>query len=215
MAAARALLDRAHRHPALILKARAGVVDPLRVRAAVALLLLLALALAGCGSASQASAPEPDVDGCAGSWLRPTAANGARVRAATLCLINAQRTRHGDQPLTENVMLDRAAVLHSVDMAKRKYFEHVDPDGVHPDARIVQQGYPPILVGENLAWGETSKSSPAWIVSAWMKSPGHRDNILEPGYREIGIGMAYEAPEPQPVPKQAAIYTTTFGAGGR
>ena len=53
------------------------------------------------------------------------------------------------------------------------------------------------------------------IVSMWMKSPGHRANILEPGYREIGIGMAYDAPEKQPEPKQAAIYTTNFGAGGR
>jgi uncharacterized protein YkwD len=186
------------------------------MRAAVALLLLaLTLPLTGCGASSQAAAPKPDVDGCAGSQLRPSAANDSQVRAATLCLINAQRARQGEPPLTENLRLDRAAVAHSQDMAERKYFEHVDPDGVHPDARIVQQGYPPILVGENLAWGETTKSTPAWIVSAWMQSPGHRANILEPDYREIGIGMAYEAPEAQPVPKQAAIYTTTFGAGGR
>jgi uncharacterized protein YkwD len=184
------------------------------VRAGV-VLLLFALALAGCGGPRAAEAARPDVDGCAGSWLRPSAANDTQVRAATLCLINAQRARHGDQPLTENVRLDRAAVLHSLDMAKRQYFEHVDPDGVAPDARIVQQGYPPILVGENLAWGETVKSTPAVIVSLWMRSPGHRANILEPQYREIGIGMAYRAPERQPVPKQAAIYTTTFGAGGR
>jgi uncharacterized protein YkwD len=185
------------------------------VRVAAAL-LLLTLALSGCGGGPhEALAAKPDVDGCTGSWLRPTAANDVQVRAATLCLINAQRARHQLAPLTENTMLDRAAELHSVDMAKRNYFEHSDPDGVQPDARIVQQGYPPILVGENLAWGETVKSTPAAIVSMWMQSPGHRANILEPGYREIGIGMAYDAPEAQPVPKHAAIYTTTFGAGGR
>jgi uncharacterized protein YkwD len=184
------------------------------VRAVVASLLLV-LAFAGCGGPPVAAAAKPDVDGCAGSWLRPKPTNVVQVRAATLCLINAQRARQREQPLTQNLMLQRAAELHSADMAKRKYFEHADPDGVHPDARILQQGYPPILVGENLAWGETVKSSPAVIVSMWMKSPGHRANILEPGYREIGIGMAYEAPEHQPVPKQAAIYTTTFGAGGR
>jgi uncharacterized protein YkwD len=185
------------------------------VRVAAAI-LLLTLALSGCGGGPhEALAAKPDVDGCAGSWLRPTTANGVQVRAATLCLINAQRARHRLAPLTENTMLDRAAELHSVDMAKRDYFEHADPDGVQPDARIVQQGYPPILVGENLAWGETVKSTPATIVSMWMKSPGHRANILESDYREIGIGMAYDAPEAQPVPKQAAIYTTTFGAGGR
>jgi len=185
------------------------------VRAVVAL-LLLALAFAGCGGGPHdAYAARPDVDGCAGSWLRPKAANVVQVRAATLCLINAQRARSGLQPLTENPMLQRAAELHSLDMATRDFFEHQNPDGVQPDARIVRQGYPPILVGENLAWGETVKSSPAVIVSMWMKSPGHRANILEPGYREIGIGMAYDAPEKQPVSKQAAIYTTTFGAGGR
>ena len=182
---------------------------------ALVVLLLLALALAGCGGPRDAAAAKPDVDGCAGSWLRPSPANAARVRAATLCLINAQRARQGEQPLTENLMLQRAAELHSLDMAKRRYFEHRDPDGVQPDARIVHQGYPPILVGENLAWAETFKSPPAVIFSLWMKSPGHRANILEPRYREIGIGMAYQAPEAQPVPKQAAIYTTTFGAGGR
>jgi len=182
---------------------------------AVVVLLLLALALAGCGVPGEAVAARPDVDGCAGSWLRPSARNVVEVRAATLCLINAQRARFGAGPLTENRLLQRAAELHSLDMAERKFFEHRNPDGVQPDARIVHQGYPPILVGENLAWGETDKSPPAQIVALWMKSPGHRANILEPAYREIGIGMAYHAPEAQPVPKRAAIYTTTFGAGGR
>ena len=186
------------------------------MRAVAALLLLTSLALSGCGGGPlDAQASRPDVDGCAGSWLRPTASTGAQARAATLCLINAQRARHELAPLTENPLLDRAAELHSVDMAKRHFFEHRNPDGEQPAARIVHQGYPPILVGENLGWGETAKSTPATIVSLWMASPGHRANILEPGYREIGIGVAYGAPELQPEPKQAAIYTTTFGAGGR
>jgi uncharacterized protein YkwD len=182
---------------------------------AVVVLLLLALAPAGCGGPGAAAAAKPDVDGCAGSWLRPSAQNVVQVRAATLCLINAQRAREGLQPLGPHPMLQRAAELHSLDMAKRKFFEHRSPDGVEPATRIVREGYPPILVGENLAWGETDESPPAAIVALWMKSPGHRANILEAGYREIGIGMAYAAPEAQPVPKQAAIYTTTFGAGGR
>jgi uncharacterized protein YkwD len=52
-------------------------------------------------------------------------------------------------------------------------------------------------------------------MRALMHSPGHRTNLLRPQYREIGIGLAYGAPEPQSVPRQAAIYTTDFGAGGR
>jgi len=182
---------------------------------AVLALLLSAVALSGCGGPLAAVAAKPDVDGCAGSWLRPVAANQPQVRAATLCLINAQRRRHGRVPLGQNLLLQRAAELHSLVMAKRKYFEHRDPDGVQPDARIVHQGYPPILVGENLAWGELAQSTPANIVALWMKSPGHRANILDTGYRDIGIGLAFQAPEVQDEPRQAAIYTTTFGAGGR
>jgi uncharacterized protein YkwD len=177
--------------------------------------MLLAVALAGCGGPGDAVATKPDVDGCAGSWLRPVPANEAQVRAAIFCLVNAERARGGESPLTQNSMLQQAATLHSLDMAKRKYFEHGDPDGVQPDARIVHAGYPPILVGENLAWGELAESTPANVVALWMKSPGHRANVLERGYREIGIGVAYGAPEAQAEPRQAAIYTTTFGAGGR
>ena len=182
---------------------------------AVLALLLMAAALTGCGAPGDAAAARPDVDGCAGSWLRPVPANAAQVHAATVCLVNAQRVRHGLAPLGENTLLQRAAELHSLDMGKRKFFEHRNPDGVHPDARIIRQGYPPILVGENLAWGELAQSAPAKIVALWMTSPGHRANVLESGYREIGVGLAFGAPEPQDEPRQAAIYTTTFGAGGR
>ena len=180
-----------------------------------AVLALLLLALAGCGSPAAIVAARPDVDGCAGSWLQPVPANAAKVRAATLCLINAERQRNGRAALGQNILLQRAAELHSLDMAKRKYFEHLDPDGVQPAARVVHQGYPPIFVGENLAWGELSKSTPANVVSLWMKRPGHRATLLETGFREIGIGLAFEAPEAQDHPRQAAIYTTEYGAGGR
>ena len=128
---------------------------------AVLALLLMAAALTGCGGPGAAVAARPDVDGCAGSWLRPVPANEAQVHAATLCLINAQRERHGRVALTENAGLQRAAELQSLDMDKRNFFEHQNPDGVQPAARIVRQGYPPILVGENLAWGELDKSAPA------------------------------------------------------
>jgi uncharacterized protein YkwD len=181
-----------------------------------ALLCVVALlTLPGCGGPGPAVAAKPDVDGCAGSRLRPSPADEARVKAATLCLLNAQRARAGAPRLTENAMLQRAAERHSADMVERKFFEHRNPDGVEPAARIVRTGYPPILVGENLAWGEEEKSTPAEMVRLWMASAGHRANLLKPNYREIGIGLAYGAPQPQDVPKPAAVYTTTFGAGGR
>jgi uncharacterized protein YkwD len=180
-----------------------------------ALLCLLAvLALPGCGGPGEPHAAKPDVDGCRDSWLRPTPANAERIKAAMLCLTNAERARVGAAPLTENPKLQLAAERHSLDMATRKFFEHVNPDGVSDAARIVHTGYPPIVIGENLAWGEEEESTPALILKALMDSPGHRANLLNRAYREIGIGLAYAAPEPQPVPRQAAIYTTDFGAGG-
>ena len=62
---------------------------------AVLALLLSAVALSGCGGPLAAVAAKPDVDGCAGSWLRPVPGNEAKVRAATLCLINVRRERTG------------------------------------------------------------------------------------------------------------------------
>ena len=65
-------------------------------------------------------------------------------------------------------------------------------------------------VGENLAWGSGTRSTPREIVNAWMKSPGHRANILQRRFREIGIGVVFEAPHGSS--STAATYTTTFGA---
>jgi uncharacterized protein YkwD len=184
------------------------------MRAAL-LCLVAVLALPGCGGPGPAVAAKPDVDGCAGSHLRPSPANVVQVKAATLCLLNAQRARTGAAPLTENRMLERAAERHSLDMVERKFFEHRTPDGLEPADRIMREGYPPISIAENLAWGEEHESTPAEMLRLWMKSPGHRDTLLKPEYVEIGIGLAYGAPERQPTPKRAAVYTTTFGVGGR
>lgn len=186
---------------------------PYVLRGAVALVaVLVAVVASGCGQSTQAVAPPADVDGCAGSHLKPTQANLAQVQAATLCLLNAQRTRHGLAPLSEDPTLEAAAVAHSADMAHRDYFDHNSPEGIEPWMRIGSAGYRAGLVGENLAWGEHPKVTPAHAMRMWMESDGHRDNVLEPRYTQIGIGLAYDAPEEQPVPRGAVIYTTTFGS---
>ena len=68
-------------------------------------------------------------------------------------------------------------------------------------------------MGENLASGEETAGTPHEIVEGWMNSPGHRANILRPEFREIGIGLAYEPP--QPVSGRVAVYTTNFGGRAR
>ena len=154
-------------------RALAAVVDPLRMRAVVAL-LLLALALTGCGARRQAArGRSPTSTAAPARWLRPSAANEPQVRAATLCLINAQRARHGDAAADREPAArprGRAALARhgqaQVLRARRPRRRRT------PTRGSCTQGYPPILVGENLAWGETTKSTPAWIVSAVDEEPG-------------------------------------------
>ncbi len=169
------------------------------------------LALSGCGASEQV-APLADKDGCAGSHELPDPASEGVLRTSILCLINAERVRHALQPLTQDPALQAAAEGHSVDMGRRDYFEHRSPDGVAPWMRINNSGYHSRVVGENLAWGQAEKGSPAETMRAWMESPGHKANILEPRYTQIGIGIAFDAPDPTAGDLPSAVYTTTFGS---
>jgi uncharacterized protein YkwD len=190
------------------------VVDPLRVRVVVAS-LLLALALTGCGAASQAAAPAPDIDGCAGSQLRPTAANEPQVRAATLCLINRERTSRGLRALRHDGQLRKAAQSYSRHMVRHGFFDHVSPGGSTPRSRITRsttylRRAAAWSIGENLYWGTGERATAQQAVRGWMNSPGHRHNMLNPRFRDIGIGIAIGAPE-DVGGTPGATYTTEFG----
>lgn len=169
------------------------------------------LTSSGCGAAGPPTTLA-ERDGCAGSGRLPTAATATTARAATLCLINAERTRRGLSALVTDPGLQGAAEGHSLDMARRDYFEHDTPEGVKPWMRITRQGYQAQLVGENLAWGEADKGTPVEAMRLWMESDGHRANLLEPRYTQIGVGLAFDSPEPLPSGRAAVIYTTTFGS---
>lgn len=185
---------------------------------AVVALLLLAVALAGCGNGPTRlevnGSPAPvSLYGCQDVLATPRPDRVEPVRTTTLCLINAERTQRLLQPLSSESRLQRAAELHSADMARRHFVGHRNPDGVMPNTRIYRQGYPEVLVGENLGWGVPRLASPFRMVQAWMHSPGHRANILRPGFREIGIGFADGASRPGPAPKQGFFYAMEFGGG--
>jgi uncharacterized protein YkwD len=140
---------------------------------------------------------------------------GPAGKAMTLCLLNVERGRVGLPPLVENPLLDRAAERHSADMVARRFFEHVNPDGVPPENRMAAAGYtllPGGMTGENIAWGDGGLASPAAIMDGWMHSPGHRENILRPGFREVGIGVSLgNGPNAGRHTLRAATYTTDFG----
>ncbi len=110
------------------------------------------------------------------------------TRAGVIYWTNAQRENNGGlPPLTENAKLDAAASVKLQDMFAKQYFEHVSPSGVGPADLAERAGYQFIWEGENLALGNFQNDKV--LVQAWMDSPGHRANILNSRYQEIGVAV--------------------------
>ncbi|UXY25950.1 sigma-70 family RNA polymerase sigma factor [Streptomyces sp. HUAS TT20] len=106
--------------------------------------------------------------------------------AQVVALVNKERASAGCGPLTENAQLDKAAQAHSDDMAARNFFDHTNPDGADPGQRITAAGYRWSTYGENIAQGQQTPQS---VMDSWMNSPGHRANILNCSFKEIGVGV--------------------------
>lgn len=101
-------------------------------------------------------------------------------------LTNEKRAREGLDPLEENAILSQAALAKGTDMLNKDYWAHVSPDGVEPWVFFVKGGYEYRYAGENLA---RDFSNPASAVEAWMASPSHKENVLSPKYRDIGVAV--------------------------
>jgi uncharacterized protein YkwD len=180
-------------------------------RGRTALLAALAAVVALGIAPSSASAA------CRGHDLEPGTASVSSLHHATLCLLNRQRRLHHVRALRSDSDLRVAATRHAKDMVQRDYFSHTSPGGVDFVKRILATGYVPAgaswTVGENLAWGSQSLGTPGSIVRSWMKSPGHRANILNRGFNEIGIGIVLGVPAPGA--PRGATYATEFGRVSR
>jgi uncharacterized protein YkwD len=113
------------------------------------------------------------------------AASGAV--AAVLALVNQERAAAGCPAVTLNDKLGKAAQDHSADMAAHSNMSHTGSDGSDPGQRITRTGYTWRTYGENVAYGY---STPEQVMQGWMNSPGHRENILNCSFKEIGIGLA-------------------------
>jgi uncharacterized protein YkwD len=152
---------------------------------------------------------------CPGATAAPEPGRLAEAAAATLCLVNEQRRQAGLAPLRENPRLDGVARAHSHDMVRRDYFDHTAPGPVTFDRRIRRSGYlaraASYDLGENLGEGTRALAAPESIVSAWMRSPEHRANILSPDYRDSGIGVAAAVPASFGHGARGATYTQDFG----
>jgi uncharacterized protein YkwD len=170
-------------------------------------------------NAPVAGSPAPYVpldQPCAGAGLYPNATNLLAVAAATLCLVDQQREAAGLYPLAANPLIALGAAAHDADMIVQDYFSHVAPDGATLVTRLIASGYVSgpaggYILGENLAWGTRDQSTPQAVVTAWMHSPDHRANILDPTYRETGIAVLPAVPagdDPSSAP--GATYTEDF-----
>ena len=113
------------------------------------------------------------------------AAGLSQREATVLSLVNQVRADHDLRPLQVDTRLVRTARVYSARLLRDGVFTHGDMT-----TRLRRSGARGPLFGENLAWGVGSRATAAGIVRGWLASPGHRANLLRPGFRRIGIGCA-------------------------
>jgi hypothetical protein len=102
--------------------------------------------------------------------------------------VNSQRAANNLPPLVRSLALDAAAERHCDDLATMRVLAHIGSDGSNPGQRITEAGYRWTAYGENVAAGYLTAQG---VMDAWMGSPGHRANILNPGFREMGVAHLY------------------------
>jgi uncharacterized protein YkwD len=115
----------------------------------------------------------------------PTPTPSSNFVQQVLDLTNQFRAQNGVAPLRLNVELNAAALNHSTDMALRDYFSHTGSNGSSAGDRMRQVGYVSNAWGENIAAGYTT---PDQVVQGWINSPGHRANMLNSRFTELGVG---------------------------
>ncbi|WP_093850591.1 CAP domain-containing protein [Streptomyces pini] len=146
-------------------------------------------------STSAPSSPAPSTS-APSTPSTPAPADDAAARVVEL--VNSERAKAGCAPLKANEKLTAAARAHSQDMADHRNMSHTGSDGSGPGDRIERAGYEWRTYGENVAYGYRTPES---VMDGWMSSPGHKRNILNCSFQEIGVGLA------QP----GDYWTQTFG----
>jgi len=152
------------------------------MRKALLVLFTLVCAAGGVDTASAAT--------CANADTAVTELSRSDARSAVLCIVNAERNARGLPSVHSDTRLMIAAQRHTGDMVRRNYFEHVSPSGSDPGDRITAAGYVWTTYGENIAAGYLT---PRTVMQGWMASEGHCENILNPAFTEIGVGVTRAA----------------------
>jgi len=180
-----------------------------------AVLAAVMLACAGAAVADTARAATPS-GSCPGANLYPSATNVPAVDAATLCLVNRLRAAHHLSALRANRELGHVAASQVTSMVRWNYFADVRPSGQTPMSLVAVTRYPAhaaqFAVGENIAWGTGSYTTPAHIVAEWMASPPHREIMLSGEYRDAGVAATPAVPAVLDARGPGATYVIEFGA---
>jgi uncharacterized protein YkwD len=152
-----------------------------RPRAASRLILMVCAVAA----VSTVFAPMAAASGrrCADAQAPIVSTSRAELQRAVACLINDQRRERGLPGLRENSRLNRSAQGWTNTMVSHRDFTH----GADFASRITAVGFHWSNAGENIATGFETPSS---VVSAWMASTGHCQNILNPTFRDVGTGVS-------------------------
>ncbi|UYQ60254.1 CAP domain-containing protein [Streptomyces peucetius] len=135
----------------------------------------------------------PGLAGTASS-LPPAAGRALRNDAAAIAeLVNAERVKVGCDRLSVNPRLAKAARAHADDMAARGYYQHTGPAGHDGGDRMKAAGYAWGRWAENIHKGPTDPSA---VVADWMRSPAHRDALLDCRFEDMGVGVNHGAGGP-------------------
>jgi len=160
--------------------------------AAIAFLAVLAMAVAGApaspaGAAASATCENPD---------RIAEGESQRRQAVRtiFCLVNIERSKAGVVALRRSIQLEGVAQRQSNDMVRYKYVGHVNRAGQNIRPRVLGSGYPRRYSGEAVLWGTGAQRTPAALVRRLMLTPAHRRIILTARFRDLGVGLALEAP---------------------
>jgi len=137
----------------------------------------------------QFSAPPPlKLEPKAAAAIEKPAAPAPRLTVpGTIKQTNVQRNDNDFPPLDHSTVLDDIAARRANDMFEKQYFAHISPSGAGAESTAKEAGYDYLALGENLAMGNFKDD--ADLLRAWMNSPGHRANILDPHYLEIGVAV--------------------------
>lgn len=136
-------------------------------------------------------------------------ADRARIAAEMLARVNEVRRQAGLWPLRPNPLLDRISQKHADDLLLRSYSGHQTPEGLGPVDRARAGGYRS-GIGENIV---EQRFSTEEALKAWLGSPGHRKNLLDPNCREMGLGLAVGAGYDAAPGGYRVIWVQSLGTG--